>query len=53
VAGATFTMLSPTRIATGCALLGLVGQDRAAYARVWPFAAAALSILLTCWVALP
>lgn len=49
VAGSTFTMLSPARIATGCALLGLTGQDRAAYGKTWPFAAVTLVILMVCW----
>jgi lactate permease len=52
VAGSTLTMLSPTRIATGCALLGLVGQDRAAYARTWIFGAVAVAVLLIFWRAL-
>lgn len=49
VAGSTLTMLSPTRIATGCALLGLAGQDRTAYGRTWVFGATALAILLIAW----
>jgi len=49
VAGSTLTMLSPTRIATGCALLALAGQDRAAYARTWPFAAVSPVVLVVCW----
>lgn len=52
IAGSTLTMLSPIRIATACALLGLVGQDRAAYARTWPVGAAALTILMVFWAAL-
>jgi len=49
VAGSTFTMLSPVRIATACALLGLVGRERAVYAGSWPFAALSLVILGVCW----
>lgn len=52
VSGSTLSMLSPARIATGCALLGLVGQDRAGYAKAWPFGAVALFILGTGWVIL-
>jgi len=52
VSGSTLSMLSPARIATGCALLGLVGQDRAGYAKAWPFGAVALLILSACWVIL-
>lgn len=52
IAGSTMTLLSPVRIATACALLGLVGQDRLVYSRVWPFGALALIILMLCWLVL-
>lgn len=49
VAGSTFTMLSPVRIATACALFGLAGRERAAYARSWPFAGVSLILVALCW----
>lgn len=52
IAGSTLTLLSPVRVATACALLGLVGQDRDVYSRVWPFGALALAILMLCWLVL-
>ncbi len=49
IAGSTFTLLSPTRIASGCALLGLIGQESRVYSRVWPFAVVSVVILAAIW----
>lgn len=49
IAGATFTMLSPTRIASGCALVGMAGAENQAYARAWPFGLAALFVVAVEW----
>ena len=49
VAGSTFTMLSPVRIATACALFGLAGRERAVYARSWPFAGVSFILFALCW----
>lgn len=44
-AAAALTMLSPVRVAMGCALAGDPGLERATYARAWPLGAAALLVL--------
>jgi lactate permease len=44
-AAAALTMLSPVRVAMGCALAGSPGLERAAYARAWPLGAAAIAVL--------
>lgn len=47
------TMLSPVRVAMGCALVGQARGERAVYARAWPLGAAALGVMLAAavWVA--
>jgi lactate permease len=44
-AAAALTMLSPVRVAMGCALAGSPGLERVAYARAWPLGAAAIAVL--------
>jgi len=44
-AAAALTMLSPVRLAMGCALAGSPGLERSAYARAWPLGAVAVAIL--------
>jgi lactate permease len=46
-AAAALTMLSPVRVAMGCALAGSPGLERSAYARAWPLGAAAIAVLTT------
>jgi lactate permease len=44
-AAAALTMLSPVRVAMGCALAGSPGLERSVYARAWPLGASAIVIL--------
>jgi lactate permease len=44
-AAAALTMLSPVRVAMGCALAGSPGLERCAYARAWPLGAVAIVVL--------
>ena len=46
-AAAALTMLSPVRVAMGCALAGSPNLERTAYARAWPLGAAAIAVLTT------
>lgn len=46
VSGSNFAMLSPIRIAMGCALLGLVGMEREIYRRAWPLGGVTLLVLI-------
>lgn len=43
-AGSNFTMLSAIRVAMGCALIKIAGQEQEIYRRAWPLGAMALSI---------
>ena len=43
--GSNFTLLSPMRVAMGCALAGAV-TDRAVYARAWPLGAFVLLVMV-------
>lgn len=47
-AAAALTMLSPARVATGCALMGSRDLEREVYRQAWPLGAAALGVLLLC-----
>jgi lactate permease len=47
VAAAALTMLSPVRVAMGCALVGRPDLEPAVYARAWPLGAVSLIILVT------
>ncbi|MBA2674523.1 L-lactate permease, partial [Ramlibacter sp.] len=51
-AAAALTMLSPARVATGCALAGQRDLEREVYRRAWPLGAAALAVLVACAVGL-
>jgi lactate permease len=44
-AAAALTMLSPVRVAMGCALAASPGLERSAYARAWPLGAVAIAVL--------
>jgi lactate permease len=44
-AAAALTMLSPARIAMGCALVGTPDLERSLYAQVWPLGAVAIAAL--------
>lgn len=44
-ASAALTMLSPARVAMGCALIGRMDLERSTYTRAWPLGAAALTVL--------
>lgn len=46
VSAAAGTMLSPIRVAMGCALVGQPRGEREVYARAWPLGVAALVIML-------
>ncbi|WP_216856348.1 L-lactate permease, partial [Acidisphaera sp. S103] len=46
VAAAAATMLSPVRLAMGCALVGRPDIERPAYGRAWPLGAVPLAILV-------
>jgi len=48
-AGSSLCMLSPARIATGCALFGVPGTESQAYKLAWPLGAVAVLILTGCW----
>ena len=45
-AGSAMTMLSPVRLAMGCALVGRPDLERPAYAHAWPLAASAMLVLV-------
>lgn len=45
-AGSNFTMLSAIRVAMGCALLKIAGQEQEVYRRAWPLGVMALSIFV-------
>ena len=45
VAGSNAILLSPVRIAMGCALVGLAGRESEVYASVWPLALVMLVVL--------
>jgi len=45
-AGSNFTMLSVVRVAMGCALVKIVGQEQEIYRRAWPLGAMALLIFV-------
>lgn len=45
-AGSNLTMLSAIRVAMGCALLKITGQEHKIYSRVWPLGAVTLAILV-------
>lgn len=45
-AAAALTMLSPVRVAIGCALVGEPDIERAVYSRAWPFGAIPLMVLV-------
>jgi lactate permease len=45
-AAAALTMLSPSRVAMGCAIAGVPHLERAVYFRAWPLGAVALAILV-------
>lgn len=44
--GSNFTMLSAIRVAMGCALVKIAGQEQEIYRRAWPLAAMALAIFV-------
>lgn len=44
--GSSFTLLSPIRVAMGCALAGLSGREHAVYRQILPFGLAALGLML-------
>ncbi|WP_315838295.1 hypothetical protein [Bradyrhizobium prioriisuperbiae] len=44
---AALTMLSPVRVAVGCALVGKPNLERAAYLQAWPLGAVPLAVLAT------
>jgi len=48
-AGSSLCMLSPARVATGCALLGVPGTEAHAYRLAWPLGAVALAVLASLW----
>lgn len=45
-AAAALTMLSPARVAMGCAIAGVPHLERTVYAHAWPFGAIAMAILV-------
>lgn len=45
-AGSNFTMVSAIRVAMGCALLKIAGQEQEIYRRAWPLAVMALAIFI-------
>ena len=45
VTAAALTMLSPVRVAVGCALVGRPDLERAVYVKAWPLGAVPLAIL--------
>lgn len=49
-AGSSLCMLSPARVATGCALLGVPGAEARAYRLAWPLGAVAVLVLASLWV---
>ncbi|SJZ44297.1 lactate permease [Enhydrobacter aerosaccus] len=52
VAAAAATMLSPVRLAMGCALVGRPDLERSAYAHAWPLGVIPLVILIGATIAL-
>jgi len=49
-AGSSLCMLSPTRVATGCALFGVPGTESRAYKLAWPLGVVAIIVLAVCWM---
>jgi lactate permease len=45
VAGSNAILISPVRIAMGCALVGLIGREGDVYRRIWPLALVLLVVL--------
>ena len=48
-AGSSLCMLSPARVATGCALFGVPGTEGRVYRLAWPLGAVALFVLAGLW----